>query len=164
MKNIMLILVLVFVYNTNSMADEIKKLNATYTIPTESEKDLPYSTYNLENYQVRLKTVNNIEEAVVTYELPELMVGEAQKISMKLLSNEAGIKYLEGSHSSAVCIGKWAEMKCDVKFNDISVNLENVYKMLKEEGVESREISRRISILLKFSGDPIGVSQVINQK
>ena len=144
----------------SSSADEIKKLNATYTIPTDSEKDLLYSTYNLENYQVKLTTVNNIEEAVVTYELPELMVGDTQKISMKLMSNENGTKYLEGNNSSAVCKGKWAEMKCDVHFNDITVNLENVYKMLKEDGVESREISRRISILLKFSGDPIGVSQV----
>ena len=150
MKNLVLILVLFFFYNNKLIADEIKKLNATYTIPTDS--------------QVSLSTVNNIEEATVTYDLPKLMVGEAQKISMKLIQIEDGIKYLKGSKSTAECMGKWAEMKCDVQFNDISLNLENVYKILKDEGVESREISKRISILLKFSGDPIGVSQVTGKR
>ena len=164
MKNLVLILVLFFFYNNKLIADEIKNLNATYTIPTDSQKDLPYSTFNLENYQVSLSTVNNIEEATVTYDLPKLMVGEAQKISMKLIQIEDGIKYLKGSKSTAECMGKWAEMKCDVQFNDISLNLENVYKILKDEGVESREISKRISILLKFSGDPIGVSQVTGKR
>ena len=160
MKNLFLISVLFFAFNYKSFSDEIKVLNATYTIPTDSEKDLPYSTYNLENYQVRLSTTNNVEEATVTYDLPELMVGETQKISMKLIQIEDGIKYLKGSKSTAQCIGKWADMKCDVQFNDISVNLENVYKLLKNEGIKSREINTRISILLKFSGDTIGVRQV----
>lgn len=161
MKSLFLIFVLQFVHVSVSAAEVVKNLTATYTIPTDSEDDLPFSTYNLDNYQVILSTDNVIEEALVKYVMPDLMLGDAQEITMKLIFESDGTKFLVGSNSIAICTGKWITMKCDVRFNNITVNLEKVQNNLSQAGMDSSEVSKRISILSKFSGDPIGVSQVI---
>lgn len=163
MKNAFLILVLLFCHITSPTAATVMKLNATYTIPTENEEDFKFSTYNLDNYLVIISTVNGIEETVVKYDLPETMLGVPQEITMKLIFETDGTKFLEGTNSIAFCNGKWVSMKCDVRFFDISVNLEKIQEKLEEKNVSAIEISKRLSILSKFSGDPIGISQVIPQ-
>lgn len=162
MKNLALILILMFGYSISTFASTVIKLNATYTIPTDSEADLPYSTYHLENYQVAFTSLQGVDVVTVTYSMPELMVGESQEISMILKLEDNGIKYLEGENSIAICSGKWVAMRCDVRFNGISVDLFKIKNKLEAANVDPLEISKRISILSKFSGDPIGVSQTVS--
>ena len=159
MKKLILIIGLFFGFNIISIADVVTKLDANYTIPTNKEEDRQYSTYNLDNYQVTHSNVGGIEEVEVKYEIPELMGGETQVITMRLKYEIKGVKFLDGNKAIAFCTGKWIEMRCDVRFKNIFINLEKVQKILEARGVGAYEISKRISILSKFSGDPIGVSQ-----
>ncbi len=144
----------------NTYADHELKLNATYALPVELNEELPYALFNLKDYTVKFATINEHQEVTVTYSLPSEMVGEAKEIKMKLAIENGSTRVLEGEEATALCVGKWIEMKCDVRFKKLNINLLKVRELLESQGTSSHEIDQRIKVLSRFSGDPIGVSQV----
>ncbi len=150
---------LILIFLQSSQADEVLNLQAIYKIPASQESDASYSQFTLENYQVR--TVG--KEAFLSYTLPEEMTGIKQKIEMKLVLQNSATKVLEGEKAIALCVGKWLVLKCDVKFKKISIDLFKVKEKLETTGASVQEINGRLSVLSKFSGDPIGESIVVGE-
>ena len=76
------------------------------------------------------------------------------KLFLELVSNDE--KILTGDQSSAYCIGKWTELKCDVQFpgNQISETEHATY--LKNQYGDSQKSKALLSMSVRFSGEPIG--------
>jgi hypothetical protein len=159
--NLILIFILIASFSKAAQAVEVLDLNAKYTIPVTKDSELPYSTFDLKNYKVTLKTLDNTQEVQLTYTLPKEMVGVEKEITLNLVANMGSEKILAGPEASAKCSGKWIQMKCEVRFHDLEIDLLKVEEVLKELGLSESEIRSRVDVLAKFSGDPIGFSEVV---
>ena len=145
----------------NVMADEVLNFHAQYKIPAASTLDESLSTFELNQYQVIIKKEEGVDNVELTYSLPEEMVGYAKPISMKLVINNGTEKVLSGKDSTALCKGPWSKLKCEMRFNDLEIDLVSVEEILIIKGKSASEIRERLEILSKFSGDPIGFTEVI---
>ena len=140
-------------------ASEVLKFEAQYKIPSMVNEDQNFATYQLTDYQVEVFAAEENKPSTLTYTLPKEMVGTATTIELQLIASRDGEKYLAGEHAAAKCQGPWSQMKCEMRFHDLNVDLIAVEKVLQERGASESEINTRLQILSRFSGDPIGFTE-----
>jgi hypothetical protein len=144
-------------FHLRLFADEIMNLNGVYQIPSQNKDEEAYSIFPLLDYKVIKKVIDTKQEVFVHYTLPEELVGEAGLVVfMKLVLEQGGARVLEGEQSIALCFGKWESMNCDVKFKNLAINLIAIQKKLEASGIDREEKEMRLTLLRRFSGDPIG--------
>ncbi len=156
-----LVIILATTFSQNLLADEVLNFEAIYKIPTEDSKEKAYSTFTLDEYQVTLIDVDQKVRAELSYLLPVTMVGYSKKISMNLVINNGSEKVLAGNEATALCRGAWGQLKCEMRFHKLFIDLPAVAEALRLEGKGPNEINSRLKVLSRFSGDPIGFSEVI---
>lgn len=129
-------------------------LQGQYQIPSASESENEFSIFSIEKYHV-LQIKGNVP--FIEVQVPkDLIAGKTQtvKLYLELVNNDE--KILTGEESSAYCIGKWSELKCDVQFpgNQISASEHGEY--LKNQYGDSQKSKALLSMSMRFSGEPIG--------
>ena len=160
-KILLALLVLNFVHTLffKAHAGEVFHFEAQYRIPTLESEDSELALYKLENYQVEIFTPEETKLSTLTYTLPAEMIGSPTKIELQLIATHQGEKYLAGEKATAKCNGPWNQLKCEMRFHDLNVDLIAVEKVLQERGASESEINTRLQILSRFSGDPIGFTE-----
>lgn len=146
----------------NVMAQEVLSFRALYKIPATTTLDESLSTFELNQYQVLIKKEESGDKVEITYSLPEEMVGYVKPISMNLVINNGAEKVMAGKDSTALCKGPWSKLKCEMRFNNLELDLASVEEVLIKKGKSASEIMERLEILRKFSGDPIGFTVVVD--
>jgi hypothetical protein len=51
-------------------------------------------------------------------------------------------------------------MKCEMRFHQLTVNLNAVESLLRQNEANEEVINTRLKILSRFSGDPIGFTEI----
>lgn len=141
-------------------ADQVLNFEAQYIIPVTSPLEAHYSHYKLQDYQVRIYDSSESKKSQLKYTLPAEMIGEFKEITLDLVANHDGEKFLSGEFATAKCLGAWNELKCEMRFHDLPIDLTLVETNLREKGVLESEIKTRLQILSRFSGDPIGFTEI----
>jgi len=155
-----MIIVLSVIFGSKLFAFEVLNLEANYKIPTISAEEESYSVFRLENYQVKIYSQAENQPDELSYTLPEDMAGQKTTIELQLIESSDGVKYLAGEKATAKCFGAWKEMKCEMRFYTSPVDLTLVEANLKQSGASHIEIKNRLQILSRFSGDPIGFTEI----
>jgi hypothetical protein len=148
---------------TKVSAEEVLNFDAKYIIPTISSTEEIYSTYNLENYQVHTFSAEENKPSKLTYTLSSEMVGSNVNVELELIASYGNEKYLAGDLATAKCIGAWKNLKCEMRFHNLPIYLAEIESNLKQKGVGEEELKMRLQILSRFSGDPIGFTEIVNQ-
>ncbi len=142
----------------SAFAVDILKFNAFYQIPTTEQEDILLGQYMLEEYTV----IQDGKKATLTYTLPFAMTGVAnQVVTMELVLEDLPLRVFRGDKSTALCKGKWPEMKCQVRFHRIEMDLNLLELFFISEGCSEDETAKRMAILQRFNGEPLGFSEVI---
>lgn len=159
----MKILSLFFVFSFfNLHAEEILKFNANYKVPTITMEEEALSTFELVEYTVTKNDPGSEFKASLKYELPYEMTGvDHQTVEMNLMIEQLPLRVFEGEKAIALCQGLWNQMKCDVRFKKLDFDFSNIEHDLATRGFPSQNIQIRLDLLKRFSGDPIGKSEVI---
>ena len=152
---------LLIIFCNFSVADEVNHFKAVYKIPSDSTTPESYSTFDLDQYQVSIKNGKERDEVELSYVLPEIMAGQTRSIVLNLVINNGSEKVLVGKEATALCKGPWNQLKCEMRFNALDIDFGAVETYLRLEGKRTEEIDARLKILNKFSGDPIGFTEVI---
>jgi hypothetical protein len=160
-KFLIALLVLNFVQAifSSAKASEVLKFEAQYIIPTQTTHEISFSTYDLQDYQIEIFSDEENKPTKLTYVLPAEMVGQETEVSFDVISKRDGEKYLVCDKATAKCIGPWSQLKCEMRFHQLSVNLSAVESLLRQNGANEEEINTRLKVLSRFSGDPIGFTQ-----
>jgi hypothetical protein len=158
------LLITSFVFSTNSilLAEEVLNFEANYIIPVNSPLEENFSTYKLQDYKVRIFSPIEKKVSQLSYTLPVEMVGESTDVTLDLIATHDDVKYLSGEFATARCQGAWIQLKCEMRFHDLPIKLSKVETNLRDSGVSESEIKIRLEILSRFSGDPIGFTEIVS--
>ena len=141
-----------------AFAVDILTFQAEYQIPTTEHEDSSLGLYKLENYTV----VQDGKKATLQYTLPFAMTGIMnQVVSMELVLEDLPLRVFTSEKATALCRGKWPEMKCQMRFHEIQMDLDILELYFISEGYSEDETAKRMAILQRFNGEPLGFSQVI---
>lgn len=150
---------LILLLNVNLlMADEVLTFNAQYSIPTIDGEDQNLAQYDLKDYTV---TKRDDGSATLNYKIPTEMTGLSdQEISMELMIESLPLRVFTGEKATALCRGVWSQMECDVRFTKLEFDIDELMHQMHMRGMPHEEIEARLSIIERFSGDPIGKSNI----
>jgi hypothetical protein len=141
----------------SAYAIDVLKFKANYQIPTTQLEDPAHGLYKLEDYVV----VQDGNKATLSYLLPFAMTGVLnQLVSLELVLEDLPLRVFRGEKATSLCKGKWSEMKCQVRFHQIEMDLSLLELFFISEGYSEDETAKRMAILQRFNGEPLGFSEV----
>lgn len=126
-----------------------KSSQAVYEVPGAQDKELRFYEMSKINLNV------HGDRVVLKYSLPLDLTGEKNDIVAEGVFTEENKATLQGPKSNMVC--DFIAKRCDVRYNDLSVDLALVKERLESQSVPADKLEQRLAISRRFSGDPIGV-------
>lgn len=126
---------------------------AMYAVPVAAELE-PYATFYVDS--VRFERGSS--ELRLSYELPELLLGEHRRLSFRGTLGAAGRYVLEGDDGVATCSLGQVSLFCDEVLRDVEPDAEALERLLV--GMPAEEASARRAVAERFSIDPIGVLSI----
>jgi hypothetical protein len=125
----------------------------TYHVPVPPELEA-YADFELEAVRLELRG----SELVLQYDLPALLLGEAQGVSFRGAAASDGSYTLQGDSGTATCRASDASWTCDEVLQGIELDSDKMDRELASMSAEEA-IGRR-SVAARFASDPIGVLHI----
>ena len=125
----------------------------SYFVPVPEELE-PYALFPLEG--VRLEQQG--QELTLRYDLPELLLGNARRVSFRGTVLEGEPIVLSGDDGAATCQPASNGWACDEVLRGIDVDTEKVERLLSS--MPDDEARARLSVSERFAVDPIGVLRI----
>jgi hypothetical protein len=125
--------------------------SGTYTVPVEPELER-FATFDVSDVRFRERG----GELELSYDLPELLVGEPQQLSFRGASDpdEDGQFVLSGDSGVATCRQELELMRCDEVLERVELDTDKLERAL--DGLAPEEQQARRAVAERFSVDPIG--------
>lgn len=128
-----------------------------YMVPTIEELK-PFANFKLQG-----SIVHSTDGLIkLNYNLPAELVGEEyQPMSFVGRRKNDGQIDLRGDLGKAKCIEINSILNCDVEYDDLNIDLAAVEKAINTRISEPQERLNKLEVAKFFSGEPVGILQVI---
>lgn len=134
-----------------SCASDAARVPGVYNVPV-SPALAAYASFPLD----RVEFCSDDSEVSLSYDLPELLVGNARRVSFRgRFDAQSGTYPLAGNDGSADCTVSSDEVTCDEQFRQSEVDATALDRRLAE--LPQDEATARQNVAATFGTDPIGV-------
>lgn len=123
------------------------EISAEYEVPVPAEL-VAYSRFKME--PVKIKSEDG--QVRVRYKLPILLTGIEQEIEMRGSYGDNGVLLLKGGKGRAECNGFQEGQQCNVKYNDLQVDLNRSKAELEKLGLSEADRERVLQVIKRFQG------------